>query len=119
MSQTELVFPVRPLFGAPNEARATPLEAFRRFLEHNPHVYGYVVALARDLKMRGFRRAGMRAIFERLRWMYAIETRGEEYKLNNSWTPFMARLVMAQEKDLEGFFELRGCREAPVLAPGG
>lgn len=81
---------------------------FEAFHDLNPEVYETIVTVARSLKGRGFRRCGMKFIFEHMRWLYALQTKGKEtYKLSNVFTAFYARLVMHQEEDLEGFFVLR------------
>lgn len=114
MTQGELVFDVRPLT-RPAPAGASPVgDPFGVFLATNPDVYGSCVAIARDLKSRGLIRFGMRAIFERLRWMYALQTKGEDFNLNNTYTAPMARLIMRREPDLVGFFEIRGTATTPA-----
>lgn len=82
-------------------------QRFEAFARHNPNVEVSIVAVARELKRLGFDRCSMKLIFERLRWRYAIQTRGDPYKLNNSYTSFYARLVMSQHPDLDGFFRTR------------
>ncbi len=82
-------------------------DRFEAFHRMNPHVYKSVVAVSLDLKERGFRKGGMKMVFERLRWLYAIQTVGEDYKLNNNYTAYYARLVMETVPDLDGFFETR------------
>jgi hypothetical protein len=85
-----------------------PIEQrFEAFHKLNPHVYALIVDIAVDLKNRGFKKCGMKLIFERLRWLYAIQTQGGQYKLNNDYTAYYARLVMHREKALDGFFRLR------------
>ena len=80
---------------------------FERFHQQNHHVLRYVVRIAQELKKRGFTRAGMKLIFERLRWLYAWQTRGDDYKLNNNYTAYYARVVMLICPDLDGFFKVR------------
>lgn len=80
---------------------------FLRFDELNPHVNDMIVKIAFELKRRGFKRAGMKMIFERLRWLWAMQTQGEDYKLNNNYTAFYARKVMREHQELEGFFKTR------------
>lgn len=91
----------------PLDADETVAERFERFNAANPHVYRELVRLARALKVRGFRTAGMKALFEQLRWQWAMQTQGERYHLNNSYTSYYARLIMERETDLEGFFRTR------------
>jgi hypothetical protein len=88
-------------------AGETMAERFVEFHRLNPQVYVAIVDIARDLVALGFAKCGMKMIFERLRWLSAIETKGDEFKLNNNYTSFYARLVMEAEPDLAGFFETR------------
>jgi hypothetical protein len=83
-------------------------DRFQLFTICNPHIYAMIRKIALDLKLTGHRRMGMKAIFERLRWLYAIQTKGDVFKLNNSFTSHYSRLLMEQEPELAGFFELRG-----------
>ena len=82
-------------------------EQFQRFHDANPHVYTTLVVMARRMKAHGRARVGMKALFERLRWQWFEQTRGDDYKLNNNYTAHYARLIMRQESDLVGFFETR------------
>lgn len=82
-------------------------EAFERFHADNPHVYTALVRLARQARRAGLRRVGMKMLFEVLRWDHAIRTEGDEFKLNNNYHAYYARLVMEQEADLAGMFLLR------------
>lgn len=82
-------------------------DRFARFHRANPHVYRAIVAAARYARRAGVERIGIAAIFERLRWEYRIQTRGDAYALNNSWRSFYARLVMEREPDLAGMFSIR------------
>lgn len=83
--------------------------AFRRFHEENPHVYERLKRLAFKLKVRGVDRWGMKALYEILRYEEAVATNSPAalYRLNNNFTALYARMLMEQEPDLEGFFELR------------
>jgi hypothetical protein len=80
---------------------------FEQFHKFNPHVYKLIVQIAQDLQRRGHKRGGIAFIFERLRWLYAIQTQGEEFKLNNNYKAFYARKVMQENPSLAGFFEIR------------
>lgn len=80
--------------------------AFERFHRDNPHVYETLKVLALRAARKG-QRVGMKAVYEMARWYYTVETDGEPYKLNNSFTAFYSRLLMEQEPELAGFFETR------------
>ena len=80
---------------------------FAAFHACNPHVYDELVALARRLRARGIDRYGIAGLFEVLRYDYTLRTGGEPFKLNNSYRAYYARMIMANESELAGLFELR------------
>lgn len=82
---------------------------FRKFHAANPHVYANLHQLALSARRAGQQRGGMKAFFEILRYTTLVTT-GESFKLNNNFTALYARLMMQQEPELRGFFEVRGRR---------
>lgn len=81
---------------------------FRDFHAQNPEVYDRLVELARQWKLRrGNAKLGIKMLWEVLRWETALHTRGDDFRLNNNFTSYYARLIMEREPDLEGVFELR------------
>ena len=85
-------------------AGKTIAERFKQFHKLNPHVYERIKNHAFFLKEAGVQKFGMKAIFEKLRWDYAVQTQGEPFKLSNDFTAHYARLVMFNEPELKGFF---------------
>lgn len=87
---------------------ATLAQRFERFNAENPNVYATLVRLARDWsRQTGGHKIGIKSLYEVARWHIALETNTPDYKLNNSYTAFYARLIMLQERDLRGIFDLR------------
>lgn len=82
-------------------------ERFDLFHAANPHVYNALVRLARQLVDRGHKRYGMAGLFEVLRYRHALTTIDDLFKLNNDYKALYSRLIMEQETDLAGFFEIR------------
>lgn len=82
-------------------------QAFWQFHDANPQVYQELVALSRRGVGRGVGKLGIGMLFEVLRWNHALRTGGDEFKLNNNYRSYYARLIMLQEIDLEGVFETR------------
>lgn len=82
-------------------------ERFAAFHGRNPQVYGALRQMALEAKRRGNRQWGMKGLFEVLRWQHAMATEGDPFRLNNNYTALYARLLMDQEPELTGFFELR------------
>ena len=80
---------------------------FERFHAENPHIYRHIVQACRKLKERGWRHYSVRAIWNVIRFRYDVQTTAHDFKLNDHYTPFYARLIMKNEVDLVGFFEIR------------
>ncbi len=80
---------------------------FKRFHAENPHVYEMLVKLARRWKRRNPNRCGIGMLFETARWYLHLQGEGEPMHLNNNYRAFYARLIMDQELDLDGIFEIR------------
>ncbi len=93
-----------------NDQLALCLEdtAFDRFHADNPKVYVTLVRLAREWVSRtGRHKLGIATLFERARWEIALSTTDADFKLNNSYRAYYARLIMLREPDLSGLFDLR------------
>lgn len=82
-------------------------QRFEAFHLANPHVFELVLNIARDLRARGMKRCGVKLIVERLRWLYALQTRGDTFKINNDWAPYYARVAVLVDPALDGFFMYR------------
>ena len=80
---------------------------FEAFHAANPEVYRSLVADALTLRHRGIKRWSINGLFEVLRWKKALETKGDEFRLNNNFRAYYARMMMDNEPILEGFFETR------------
>lgn len=104
--QLDLITPINPI----HRVRGQSLEAqFGAFHAANPQVYQALRALAISMRRRGVRRAGIGQLFEVLRWQYAIQTRGQDFKLNNNYRSFYARLLN-RDPELHDMFETRTLR---------
>lgn len=83
-------------------------DRFDQFHEQNPEVYRVLVRLAREwIRRTGRRHLGIGALTERARWDIAIATNDPDYKINNNFRAFYARLIELQEPDLRGLFKFR------------
>ena len=96
---------------------ATRLDAaFAAFHADNPVVYEHLVRLARQAQARGRKKAGIRMLWEVMRWELFVGVdvdRGESpFKLNDHLTSRYARLIMEREPDLHAFFETRSVERA-------
>jgi hypothetical protein len=100
----------RPRRSTLQVVRPTIQERFWEYHFAHPEVYELLVKLVRDVKARGKTKYSMKAIFERARWHYHIERGEGSFVLNNDFTAHYARLIMEQEPDLVGFFDVRELR---------
>jgi hypothetical protein len=83
---------------------------FWEFHQTNGGVYEAFVRLAREAVGRGRTKIGIQMLFEVVRWEHFLRTEGDDFKLNNNWAAFYARLIMDQEEDLRDIFNLRRCK---------
>jgi len=94
--------------------KQTTKEAFKIYHEANPFVYDLLVKFARQVKAAGVHNYGIRALCEQVRWHVRFGDfewkPGAEWKLNNNHSAHYSRLIMEQESDLHGFFQLRYLR---------
>jgi hypothetical protein len=83
-------------------------EKFQEYHEDNSHVYQALVRLARGLKDQGYKRVGIKMLWETMRYRLMIETDDlDGFKLNNNYPSRYARMMMDNEPELQGFFEIR------------
>ena len=85
-------------------------ERFAEFHAGSPEVYHHLVRLARQAKDKGRTKLGIKMLYEVIRWYQYLET-GTKPKLSNDFHARYARLIMANEVDLYGMFDLRELRE--------
>lgn len=99
-----VLFSENPYEGYPDD--------FVAFHHANPHVYTTLRTLALQARDAGASKLGMKALWEVCRWQLKLDTSTAQPKLNNIWTPYYARLLMANEPSLDGVFETRTIRRA-------
>ena len=87
---------------------ATIQERFEAFHQANPEIFCRLRDLALDRKRMGFRRWGVKAAWELLRYYGSTPDTDEEWALPNDFTSRYSRKLMAEVPELQGFFE---CRE--------
>ena len=93
---------------SPSFADIDPYKArFEAFHRQNPHVFVELKRLALGLLDAGHAFGGMKQLFEVLRYNHALQTTDPDFKLNNNYTAYYARVLMVAEPRLHGFFRLR------------
>ena len=84
------------------------IEKFRDWYPSNIHVINAFEKEAFYLLTRGRRdRYSIYTIREKLRWDSLVSESGQDYKLNNNFSPFIARILMFMNPDMEGMFTTR------------
>jgi hypothetical protein len=80
----------------------------QKFHEVNRHVFDKLVEIAREAKDSGLTHFGVAACFEQLRWtaMKVRKTKGDIYKLDNSFRAHYARMLN-ELPEFDGFFRTR------------
>ena len=82
--------------------------AFHNFHAENPWVYDKLRDMALQLKRSGRDSYGIAALFEVLRYEYALRTKSDDgLKLNNNYRALYARMLAQQEPELQEFFRMR------------
>lgn len=105
--------PEYDLFNLPPAFAAdSPAGKFHAFHSANSHVYDVIVEKAREWQAAGNGKLGMSLLFGMVRWVLALETEGDPYRINDHYVPFYSRLIMWQEPDLRGIFDLRSAPDA-------
>lgn len=87
---------------------ATTAQRFEEFHQANPEVYATLARLAREwVGEHGARKCGIRMLWEVARWELIRSTRNADYKLNDHYTGYYARLLMHNDPELRGVFDVR------------
>ena len=71
-------------------------ENFLRFHKENPHVYEMFKRFAFDAIEAKLKTLSANFIFERIRWETDVVTKGDQFKLNNNYRAYYARMFMDQ-----------------------
>ena len=93
------------------QGHARSRHAFLPFHAAHPEVYLYLFSLVRQLWNKGFRHCGIRTVWEHMRWHFQVEQgQGEDFKLNDRYVSRYVRLLIAENPEFDGMFELRALR---------
>jgi hypothetical protein len=94
----------------PSWLRAPRTERERKFAEfhaNNPHLFLEFEGRAMRALRDGWPRIGVKAIAEAIRWDYRVRTRGDDFKINNSFVALYARLLLHRRPELGLVIETR------------
>lgn len=80
---------------------------FWAWYQKNRHIYRAFEELALKMWYSGRKRYSARTIVEVIRWNTDLRDSSKTWKLNDHFTPGMARLFIEENPRCKGFFELR------------
>jgi len=95
------------IFGTPENPTNKLEKKFWEFHAQNPHVYIYFNRFTMEAINSGRKKFSISFVTERVRWYTAIETRGDDFKINNNFRAYYARLWMRNNPDFDGLFFTR------------
>lgn len=96
------------LIAPPVPARTPTLaERFEAFHRRNPHVFKAIAGRALEECRKGATRIRVKRIIENMRDQVRVNTTGESYKFDNSYTSFYAAMLAEQYPELDRLIERR------------
>ena len=69
---------------------------FETFHADNPRVYQLFCYFTKQIINAGYQKYSAEAVFNQIRWYTTIETKGEDYKINNDYKPYYSRKYMEE-----------------------
>ena len=112
MNESQLqLFDLQPTVQPKYAREATIQERFETWIAANPGFWRAFVGLCLQMKQRGMRQWGAKAAVEVLRYAAYVQTVGDGFKIQNSFTSRLARKAMKEVPELKGFFSCRELRE--------
>lgn len=76
----------------------------------NPNIVGLFFRFADQAWDSGRRTLGAKLIVERIRWETMVESQGDDFKVNNNYTAYLARMYVRQKPDRSKLFRFREVR---------
>ncbi len=86
-------------------------QEFWAFHKANPHVYDEFEKYTLIAINRGAKHLSHWLVIGRIRYDYAILTNDSDYKINNNYIAFYARLFMALNPQHDGFFKTKPTKQ--------
>lgn len=80
---------------------------FQSWAAANPKAVELFFRFADEAWEHGRRTIGAKLIVERIRWETSIITSGEDYKINNNYTAYLARMYVKKKPERDTLFKFR------------
>ena len=93
-------------------------DGFNKFISKNPHIYKSFEEQAFRAIKKGRTKISSDLIINYIRWEQFIESSDEHFKINNSYSAYIARFFIQQNpeyKDLFNFRKLRNEEQGPYM----
>jgi hypothetical protein len=98
----------RPVPAARLSTRSTELEnEARKFVAAHPEIWRLFLRFTHELIGAGREHYSSDAVLHRIRWYTAVESHGEEFKVNNNFSAVFARWFHDAYPERAGFFRTR------------
>jgi hypothetical protein len=87
-------------------------QRFLHFHKQHPEVYKSLLHLTIQAQLAGRKRIGIKSLWEKLRWDYALDPQYQhmEMQLSNDFTSRYARMIVHEVPYLKGIFQIRDLR---------
>jgi hypothetical protein len=82
-------------------------QRWRAWIAENEHVYRLFVRFTLEAIAAGHQHYSADAIVHRIRWHTGVETRGSDFKIDNSFVALLSRRFAADHHEHAGFFRMR------------
>ena len=84
--------------------------------DHGREIARAVIRLAMALKNSGFKKFGIGAIVERIRWNMAVKNRDENgFKISNSYRAGLSRFAVDRRPELKDFFMMKEQKNSDLM----
>ena len=87
-------------------------ERFEKFHRENPAVYEMFKRFTFEAIRAGKAHLSAAMVVKRIRWETNVVTTGDQFKINDQYTPHYSRLFMEDFPEHDGFFFTRRLRAA-------
>jgi hypothetical protein len=80
--------------------------------DYGKKVIATVIDRAMTIKALGWKQYSIATLWETIRWEYDTKfgprpADDDKFQMNNNWKPFVARQIMEEHPEFDGFFETR------------
>ena len=83
------------------------LELFKKYNNDHPDIYDRFRKYADKMRQTGRKKYSAKCIMERIRWDHDIKHTDSDFKISNSMTSFYVRLLIWDQNDYLGFFQVK------------